>query len=219
MSPKWGRLPGPLPYPPPSSGSSVSFDANSVPCRGEQCGGCQRSSATDRPHSFHVVLTERPSLELSAENEEEMADWIQYLCQAVSQGVKSSSGLGPRGKVGVPADPVLPGNRKGGQEQGPLALRSSKACLALLRTQVIPQGVAPAPCVPCCLVLTEQKLFTCHEDCQTSFFRSLATAELAEVASVSTEPGREYCLLVSFQEEEEEEEAAYSLCSRGSLRT
>ncbi|XP_070615536.1 pleckstrin homology domain-containing family M member 2 isoform X6 [Erythrolamprus reginae] len=119
----------------------------SVNMGGEQCGGCRRSSATDRPHSFQVILSERPSLELCAENEEEMADWIQYLCQAVSQGV-------------------------------------------------IPQGVAPAPCVPCCLVLTEQKLFTCHEDCQTSFFRSLATAELAEVASVSTEPGREYCLLV-----------------------
>ncbi|KAM3824245.1 pleckstrin homology domain-containing family M member 2 isoform 2-T2 [Vipera latastei] len=119
----------------------------SVNMGGEQCGGCRRSSATDRPHSFQVILTDRPSLELSAENEEEMADWMQYLCQAGSQGV-------------------------------------------------IPQGVAPAPCVPCCLVVTEQKVFTCHEDCQTSFFRSLATAELAEVASVSTEAGREYCLLL-----------------------
>ncbi|XP_039223080.1 pleckstrin homology domain-containing family M member 2 isoform X1 [Crotalus tigris] len=119
----------------------------SVNMGGEQCGGCRRSSATDRPHSFQVILTDRPSLELSAENEEEMADWMLYLCQAVSQGV-------------------------------------------------IPQGMAPAPCVPCCLVVTEQKVFTCHEDCQTSFFRSLATAELAEVASVSTEAGREYCLLL-----------------------
>ncbi|XP_070615533.1 pleckstrin homology domain-containing family M member 2 isoform X3 [Erythrolamprus reginae] len=126
----------------------------SVNMGGEQCGGCRRSSATDRPHSFQVILSERPSLELCAENEEEMADWIQYLCQAVSQGV-------------------------------------------------IPQGVAPAPCVPCCLVLTEQKLFTCHEDCQTSFFRSLATAELAEVASVSTEPGREYCLLEFAQDQKQ----------------
>ncbi|KAL7976159.1 hypothetical protein Chor_008256 [Crotalus horridus] len=126
----------------------------SVNMGGEQCGGCRRSSATDRPHSFQVILTDRPSLELSAENEEEMADWMLYLCQAVSQGV-------------------------------------------------IPQGVAPAPCVPCCLVVTEQKVFTCHEDCQTSFFRSLATAELAEVASVSTEAGREYCLLEFAQEQKQ----------------
>ncbi|XP_020637727.2 pleckstrin homology domain-containing family M member 2 isoform X2 [Pogona vitticeps] len=118
----------------------------SVNMGGEQCGGCRRSNTTDRPHSFQVILTDRPSLELSAENEEEMADWMQYLCQAVSKGV-------------------------------------------------IPQGVVPAPCVPCCLVVTEQKLFTCHEDCQTSFFRSLATAELADVASVSTEAGREYCMV------------------------
>ncbi|XP_007437124.1 pleckstrin homology domain-containing family M member 2 isoform X1 [Python bivittatus] len=126
----------------------------SVNMGGEQCGGCRRSSTTDRPHSFQVILTDRPSLELSAENEEEMADWMQYLCQAVSKGV-------------------------------------------------IPQGVAPAPCVPCCLVVTEQKVFTCHEDCQTSFFRSLATAELAEVASISTEPGREYCLLEFAQDQKQ----------------
>ncbi|XP_062821838.1 pleckstrin homology domain-containing family M member 2 isoform X2 [Anolis carolinensis] len=118
----------------------------SINMGGEQCGGCRRSNTTERPHSFQVILTDRPGLELSAENEEEMADWMQYLCQAVSKGV-------------------------------------------------IPQGVVPAPCVPCCLVLTEQKLFTCHEDCQTSFFRSLGAAELSDVASVSTEAGREYCLL------------------------
>uniref|UniRef100_A0A8C9Q3Z1 Pleckstrin homology domain-containing family M member 2 n=1 Tax=Spermophilus dauricus TaxID=99837 RepID=A0A8C9Q3Z1_SPEDA len=39
---------------------------------------------------------------------------------------------------------------------------------------VIPQGVAPSPCIPCCLVVAEDRLFTCHEDCQTSFFRSPA---------------------------------------------
>ncbi|KFQ32381.1 Pleckstrin homology domain-containing family M member 2, partial [Mesitornis unicolor] len=103
----------------------------SINMGGEQCGGCRRSNTTDRPHSFQVILTDRPSLELSAENEEDMADWMQYFCQAVSKGV-------------------------------------------------IPQGVAPTPCVPCCLVLTEERAFTCHEDCQTSFFRSLGTAALAD---------------------------------------
>ncbi|TFK13835.1 Pleckstrin homology domain-containing family M member 2 [Platysternon megacephalum] len=118
----------------------------SVNMGGEQCGGCRRSNTTDRPHSFQVILTDRPSLELSAENEEEMADWMQYLCQAVSKGV-------------------------------------------------IPQGVVPTPCIPCCLVLTDEKAFTCHEDCQTSFFRSLATVELPDVAAVSTEAGKEYCII------------------------
>lgn len=62
--------------------------------------------------------------------------------------------------------------------------------------QVIPQGVAPTPCVPCCLVLTDEKAFTCHEDCQTSFFRSLGTAELCHLSAISTEAGKEYCILV-----------------------
>uniref|UniRef100_A0A8C8VMI4 Pleckstrin homology domain-containing family M member 2 n=1 Tax=Pelusios castaneus TaxID=367368 RepID=A0A8C8VMI4_9SAUR len=118
----------------------------SVNMGGEQCGGCRRSNTTDRLHSFQVILTDRPSLELSAANEEEMADWMQYLCQAVSKGV-------------------------------------------------IPQGVIPTPCVPCCLVITDKKAFTCHEDCQTSFFRSLATVELPDVAAVATEAGKEYCIL------------------------
>ncbi|NWJ08112.1 PKHM2 protein, partial [Crypturellus undulatus] len=118
----------------------------SINMGGEQCGGCRRSNTTDRPHSFQVILTDRPSLELSADNEADMADWMQYFCQAVSKGV-------------------------------------------------IPQGVAPTPCVPCCLVLTDEKAFTCHEDCQTSFFRSLGTVELTDITTVSTEVGKEYCIL------------------------
>ncbi|KAM8796441.1 pleckstrin homology domain-containing family M member 2 [Eudromia elegans] len=118
----------------------------SINMGGEQCGGCRRSNTTDRPHSFQVILTDRPSLELSADNEADMADWMQYFCQAVSKGV-------------------------------------------------IPQGVAPTPCVPCCLVLTDEKAFTCHEDCQTSFFRSLGTVELTDVTTVCTEAGKEYCIL------------------------
>ncbi|XP_054576472.1 pleckstrin homology domain-containing family M member 2 isoform X2 [Eptesicus fuscus] len=118
----------------------------SVNMGGEQCGGCRRSNTTDRPHAFQVILADRPCLELSAESEAEMADWMQHLCQAVSKGV-------------------------------------------------IPQGVPPSPCIPCCLVITDDRLFTCHEDCQTSFFRSLGTAVLADISAVSTEPGREYCVL------------------------
>ncbi|XP_036301847.1 pleckstrin homology domain-containing family M member 2 isoform X3 [Pipistrellus kuhlii] len=118
----------------------------SVNMGGEQCGGCRRSNTTDRPHAFQVILADRPCLELSAESEAEMADWMQHLCQAVSKGV-------------------------------------------------IPQGVPPSPCIPCCLVITDDRLFTCHEDCQTSFFRSLGTAALADISAVSTEPGREYCVL------------------------
>lgn len=64
--------------------------------------------------------------------------------------------------------------------------------------QVIPQGVTPSPCIPCCLVIAADRLFTCHEDCQTSFFRSLGTAKLADVSAVATEPGKEYCVLVSW---------------------
>lgn len=189
---------------------------------GEQCGGCRRSNTTDRPHSFQVILTDRPSLELSADNEEDMADWMQYFCQAVSKGV--SRGQAP--SVGA-STPSIAQSRSGAQlcqcgaAQGYLA-GMEEAVFSLLRRvfpmkypmethllhtrfkppfshpmQVIPQGVAPTPCVPCCLVLTDEKAFTCHEDCQTSFFRSLGTMELTDITAVSTEAGKEYCILVS----------------------
>ncbi|KAM9342710.1 pleckstrin homology domain-containing family M member 2 [Pholidichthys leucotaenia] len=118
----------------------------SVTMGGEHCGGCHRSSNTEHPHAFQVILTERPPLVLSAKNEQEMADWMQLLCQSVSKGV-------------------------------------------------IPQGVAPTPCIPCCLVVTDKKLLTCHQDCQTSFFRSLGSADISDVISVSLEAEKEYCVV------------------------
>ena len=60
-----------------------------VPLRsGEHCGGCRRSNSTERPHAFQVILTDRAPLELSAENEQDMAEWMQLLCQSVSKGVR-----------------------------------------------------------------------------------------------------------------------------------
>lgn len=118
----------------------------SVTMGGEHCGGCRRSNSTERPHAFQVILTERPPLELSAGNEQDMAEWMQLLCQSVSKGV-------------------------------------------------IPQGVAPTPCIPCCLVVTDVKLLTSHQDCQTGFFRSLGSAEVCDVTAVSVEAQREYCII------------------------
>ncbi|XP_059189001.1 pleckstrin homology domain-containing family M member 2 isoform X2 [Centropristis striata] len=118
----------------------------SVTMGGEHCGGCRRSNSTERPHAFQVILTERPPLELSANNEQDMADWMQLLCQSVSKGV-------------------------------------------------IPQGVAPTPCIPSCLVMTDRKMLTCHQDCQTSFFRSLGSVDICDVTAVSVEADKEYCVI------------------------
>uniref|UniRef100_A0A4W5KZG7 Pleckstrin homology domain containing, family M (with RUN domain) member 2 n=1 Tax=Hucho hucho TaxID=62062 RepID=A0A4W5KZG7_9TELE len=118
----------------------------SITMGGEYCGGCRRSNSTEQPHAFQVILTERPPLELSADNEGDMADWMLVLCQSVSKGV-------------------------------------------------IPQGVAPTPCIPCCLVVTDRKLLTCHQDCQTSFFRSLGGADLSDITAVSLEDDKEYCVV------------------------
>lgn len=199
------------------AGPSRSSPSSPLSPSGEQCGGCRRSNTTDRPHSFQVILTDRPSLELSAENEEDMADWMQYFCQAVSKGVSWGQApargcIDPLLRLGhSPAGTELP--KGAGMEQAVFSQAGRASPWGTPRiwgslvpdfnppfpcpVQVIPQGVAPTPCVPCCLVLTDEKVFTCHEDCQTSFFRSLGTAELTDITAVSTEAGKEYCILVS----------------------
>lgn len=75
--------------------------------RGEQCGGCRRANTTDRPHAFQVILADRPCLELSADSEADMADWMQHLCQAVSKGVSD------------PAYTVPPASRPPAASPGP----------------------------------------------------------------------------------------------------
>lgn len=69
--------------------------------------------------------------------------------------------------------------------------------LRLILLQVIPQGVAPTPCIPCCLVVTDRKLLTCHQDCQTSFFRSLGSVDVCDVTAVRLEAKKQYCVIVS----------------------
>ncbi|XP_048879476.1 pleckstrin homology domain-containing family M member 2-like isoform X1 [Brienomyrus brachyistius] len=118
----------------------------SVAVGGAQCMGCRRSNSTERPHTFQVILTERPPLELSADSEQDMTDWMRVLCQSVSEGV-------------------------------------------------IPPGMTPTPCIPCCLVLTDRKLLTCHQDCQTGFFRLLGEADLGDITNISLERDKEYCII------------------------
>ncbi|KAG7256209.1 hypothetical protein CRUP_032644 [Coryphaenoides rupestris] len=60
---------------------------------------------------------------------------------------------------------------------------------------VIPQGGSPTPCIPCCLVLTDSQLLTCHQDCQTSFFRSLGAAQLCDITSVRLQADQQYCVV------------------------
>lgn len=67
---------------------SIEQRETSPPGSGEHCGGCRRSNSTERPHAFQVILAERPPLELSANDEQDMAEWMQLLCQSVSKGVR-----------------------------------------------------------------------------------------------------------------------------------
>lgn len=64
---------------------------------------------------------------------------------------------------------------------------------------MIPQGVVPVPCIPCCLVLTDKKLLTCHQDCQTSFFRSLGAVDVSDITAVCLEKDKEYCVIVRWK--------------------
>lgn len=51
-------------------------------------------------------------------------------------------------------------------------------------------------CLPCCAILTSTKLFIFHEDLQISFFRTLGSANIADVICVLVDPSiNTFCIL------------------------
>lgn len=69
----------------------VFEDKNSKPqcflrLGGEQCVGCRRSTDSDREHCIEVIKSDGGLWQFSAANHIEVADWLQCLCKAVSEG-------------------------------------------------------------------------------------------------------------------------------------
>ncbi|XP_078373307.1 pleckstrin homology domain-containing family M member 2-like isoform X1 [Oculina patagonica] len=57
-----------------------------VQLRGSRCGGCRRVNDPDRPHAFEVVAEDgSPLIALAAFSEDDTADWIFRICQAVAE--------------------------------------------------------------------------------------------------------------------------------------
>ncbi|XP_019627988.1 PREDICTED: pleckstrin homology domain-containing family M member 2-like [Branchiostoma belcheri] len=126
----------------------------SIQLTGPDCNGCRRINAGEKLHSFEILLTDRASLELAATSDLEVQEWLQALCQAVSQGVPE-------------------------------------------------KGEPPSSVVPCCLALTSLKLFACHEDCQTSFFRSLGSVGLKDISGLSVDEEIDYYCIVELDDEQD----------------
>ncbi|XP_062590426.1 pleckstrin homology domain-containing family M member 2-like [Saccostrea cucullata] len=56
--------------------------------------------------------------------------------------------------------------------------------------------LAKPSCLPCCAILTSNKLFLFHEDLQISFFRTLGSANIADIVCVLIDPAvNTYCIL------------------------
>ena len=61
--------------------------------------------------------------------------------------------------------------------------------------------VKGAGCVACCCVMTQDRLFMCHEDVQTNAVRTLASLSIALLNAVFTDADAESCcVLVSAQQ-------------------
>ncbi|XP_061197272.1 pleckstrin homology domain-containing family M member 2-like [Saccostrea echinata] len=56
--------------------------------------------------------------------------------------------------------------------------------------------LAKPSCLPCCAILTSNKLFLFHEDLQISFFRTLGSANIADIVCLLVDPAlNTYCIL------------------------
>src|SRR6218665_3095792 len=62
-------------------------------CSPEQCDGCRRCPNADRKHCFEVLLADGSTLELAAQSEALLQNWLICLCQATSD----QTGTGVRG--------------------------------------------------------------------------------------------------------------------------
>ncbi|KAH3824296.1 hypothetical protein DPMN_126130 [Dreissena polymorpha] len=60
---------------------------------GGQCVGCKRDFNSDRNHAVRIILQNGAYWYIAVETELEANNWLQCLCQAVSEGLKVS-GLG-----------------------------------------------------------------------------------------------------------------------------
>ncbi|KAK7093603.1 hypothetical protein V1264_007325 [Littorina saxatilis] len=64
------------------------------------------------------------------------------------------------------------------------------------------QDSANLSCLPCVSVVTGQKLLLCHEDVQTKFCRTIASAKVEEVTALTVDPEvKTYCI-VEFESQE-----------------
>ncbi|XP_002737998.1 pleckstrin homology domain-containing family M member 2-like [Saccoglossus kowalevskii] len=59
-----------------------------------------------------------------------------------------------------------------------------------------------SPCIACCLILTDQKFITCHEDFQTGFFRCLASCKIEDIGGITVDPDNRYYCIVEFEPSE-----------------
>ncbi|XP_013395304.1 pleckstrin homology domain-containing family M member 2-like isoform X1 [Lingula anatina] len=56
--------------------------------------------------------------------------------------------------------------------------------------------------LPCCAVLTPNKLFMCHEDLQTYFFRTIGSANVLDVTGITIDPTDERYCIVEFESQD-----------------
>ncbi|KAL8593874.1 hypothetical protein ACOMHN_023790 [Nucella lapillus] len=57
-------------------------------------------------------------------------------------------------------------------------------------------------CLPCVCVVTGQKLLLCHEDVQTKFCRTIASAKIEEVTALTVDPELNTYCIVEFESQE-----------------
>ncbi|KAK6176297.1 hypothetical protein SNE40_014604 [Patella caerulea] len=65
-----------------------------------------------------------------------------------------------------------------------------------------PDGT-PFSCLPCCAVVTNQKILMCHEDVQTSFFRTLGSANIEEVTGITQDQENDAYCVVEFDSQDD----------------
>ncbi|XP_072036604.1 LOW QUALITY PROTEIN: pleckstrin homology domain-containing family M member 2-like [Amphiura filiformis] len=61
------------------------------------------------------------------------------------------------------------------------------------------KGKTHSPCQPCCSIIAQNKVLICHEDCQTNFYRCLASCNITDISSIAVDQHVQEYVILEFQ--------------------
>ena len=148
---------------------------------GEDFSGCRKNSASPRAHTIELILANSNALYLSAKSESEASDWLQCFCKIISLGVKTH----------------MPSQNRYIYINIYIKYLLFVCFFFFFGMKNYDTNATEHSCLPCCSIVTSTKVYFCHEDFNSAFYRLLDSINLQDIDRISFDNlNPYYCILV-----------------------